>query len=78
MKGSLLTEAMLWIFFLIPGLIYSIWRHSTVYDGCGKCGAATVIPLDSPVAKKILPEVTSLTPPVRGSRFHRAPLGRSR
>jgi len=27
MKGSILTELVLWFFFLVPGLIYSIWRH---------------------------------------------------
>jgi len=56
MKGSLVTEFGLWCFFLVPGLLYTIWRHSSVYYGCAKCGAATVIPLDSPVAKKLLPE----------------------
>jgi len=56
MKGSLLTEVVLWCFFLVPGLIYSIWRHASVYYGCAKCGAGTVIPLDSPIARKLLPE----------------------
>lgn len=54
MKGSILTELFLWLFFLLPGLIYSIWRHSSVVDGCSKCGSPTVIPLDSPFAKKHL------------------------
>jgi hypothetical protein len=54
MKGSILTELFLWLFFLIPGLIYSIWRHSSVVDGCSKCGSPAVIPLDSPFAKKHL------------------------
>lgn len=54
MKGSILTEFLLWCFFLIPGLIYSIWRHSTVAQVCPSCGSSAVIPTDSPVAQQTL------------------------
>lgn len=54
MKGSILTELLLWCFFLLPGLIYSIWRHSTVAQVCRNCGNSAVIPLGSPVAQQIL------------------------
>src|SRR5216684_529226 len=54
MKGSILTELFLWCFFLLPGLIYSIWRHSTVAQVCRNCGSPAVIPLDSPVARQAL------------------------
>jgi len=56
MKGSLLTEIFLWFCALLPGLIYSIWRHSTVYWGCQRCDNPTMIPLASPVAQKFLAE----------------------
>lgn len=54
MKGSVLTELLLWCFFLLPGLIYSIWRHSTVSQVCRNCGNSAVIPLNSPVAQQTL------------------------
>ena len=54
MKGSILTELFLWLFFLVPGLIYSIWRHTTVAQVCRNCGSPAVIPLDSPVARQML------------------------
>jgi len=54
-KGSIGLEIVLWLFFLIPGLIYSIWRHTSRYRGCLKC-KDTMIPLDSPVAQKLLAE----------------------
>jgi hypothetical protein len=54
MKGSILTELFLWLFFLLPGLIYSIWRHTTVTQVCRNCGSSAVIPLDSPVARQAL------------------------
>ena len=28
-RGSFWVEVMLWLFFLVPGLIYSVWRLST-------------------------------------------------
>jgi hypothetical protein len=53
-KGSILTEIILWFFFLIPGLIYTIWRHSTVAQVCRNCGNSSVIPVNSPVAQKFM------------------------
>ena len=77
MKGSVLTELFLWLFFLLPGLIYSIWRHSTVAQVCSKCGGPNVIPLDSPIARNLLASqpqtnnagVTPPAPPVNDNRI---------
>ena len=52
-KGSILIELVLWICLILPGLIYSIWRHASRYKGCPSCGAANMIPLDSPIAQKL-------------------------
>ena len=54
-KGSIFIEIMLWLFFIVPGIIYSIWRLSNRYRACPKCKEPNMIPLDSPVAKKMLP-----------------------
>ena len=53
-KGSIFLELFLWLLFIIPGLIYSIWRHASRYKGCPKCGAPNMIPQDSPMAQKLL------------------------
>lgn len=53
-KGSFFIELVLWICFIIPGLIYSLWRLTTRHDACPSCGEPGMIPLDSPVARKIL------------------------
>ena len=55
-KGSFLIEVILWLCFLIPGLIYSIWRLSSRYKGCPNCGQSTLIPRTSPMAQKFLRE----------------------
>jgi hypothetical protein len=52
-QGSLLIEIALWIAFIVPGVIYSIWRHTTRGEVCEACGAANLIPPDSPVALKM-------------------------
>jgi hypothetical protein len=50
MPGSFVMELFLWLCFLIPGLIYSIWRSVGVEAVCPICGAPHMIPLNSPVA----------------------------
>lgn len=53
-RGSIFIEIVLWLCFLIPGLIYSIWRLTTRQIACPKCGGTELIPLDSPRAAKLL------------------------
>jgi hypothetical protein len=50
-RGSFFIELILWLCFLVPGLIYSIWRLTTKELVCPKCGAPNMIPADSPKAK---------------------------
>lgn len=53
-RGSILIELILWLCFLVPGLIYSIWRLTTRAEVCALCGQPGVIPANSPVARKAL------------------------
>jgi hypothetical protein len=55
-KGSFFMEVILWLFFLLPGLIYSIWRLTSKEDVCPKCKNATMIPVDTPIGEKLLKE----------------------
>jgi len=52
-RGSIFIEIILWICFLVPGVIYSIWRLTTRNRVCCTCGAAALIPLDSPVGREL-------------------------
>lgn len=54
--GSIWIELILWLCLLIPGLIYSFWRISKRHEACGKCGSPDVIPIESPVGRKIAAE----------------------
>lgn len=52
-RGSMGIEVVLWLCFLIPGLIYSIWRMSSKYEACSACGSDKVLPLSSPIGAQI-------------------------
>lgn len=56
-RGNLLTEIILWLCLIIPGLIYSIWRHATRYEGCRACGGAELLPVDSPRGLRLVREL---------------------
>lgn len=53
-KGSFLVELVLWLCFILPGLIYSVWRSTSRYKGCPRCGASNMIPVDSPRARQMM------------------------
>ena len=52
-RGNFFIELALWLCFIIPGLIYSIWRLSTRYDACANCGNSGLVPVSSPAAQNI-------------------------
>jgi len=52
-KGSFGIEVVLWLFFIVPGLIYSLWRMSTRHKVCAACGSDALVPLKSPVGRRI-------------------------
>ena len=52
-KGSLLVEIVLWLCFIVPGLIYTIWRHASKYEGCRSCESKDIVPLHSPMGKRL-------------------------
>lgn len=53
MKGNGWIELVLYFFYILPGVIYSIWRRSGKPNGCPTCGHAALIPagLNEPTAE---------------------------
>ena len=51
-KGSLSLEIILWLCFLIPGFIYSLWRTFDKTKACVSCGNVSLIPTTSPIAQE--------------------------
>jgi 4-amino-4-deoxy-L-arabinose transferase-like glycosyltransferase len=53
-KGSLVLEILCWLLLIVPGIIYSFWRITSRHDACPGCHSSDLIPLDSPLAQKII------------------------
>jgi hypothetical protein len=53
-KGSLLIEIILWLCFLVPGIIYSLWRLTTKEPVCPTCAAPGMIPAGSPMGRDLV------------------------
>lgn len=65
--GSLLVELALWLFFLVPGFIYSLWRISTKRPACRACGAIhAMVPLHSPRGRELAAQFSATTRPTSG------------
>jgi hypothetical protein len=56
-KGSFIIEVFLWLMLLVPGVIYTLWRHTSKYEACPECQSPGMIPEDSPVAQKFLADL---------------------
>lgn len=50
-RGSIWIEIVLWLCFIVPGVIYSLWRISTRRKVCSACGSEALIPVNSPAAQ---------------------------
>lgn len=57
LPGNGWIELVLWLAYLVPGLIYSIWRRSKSRLTCGACGSRDLVPLDSPVGRRLRAEL---------------------
>lgn len=53
-RGSFGMEIILWLFFIIPGLIYSIWRLTSIEKVCTVCKSSNIIPIRSPRGKQLI------------------------
>ncbi len=60
-KGSLAIEIVLWLCFLIPGIIYSLWRMTTKQQGCLSCGLPEMIKTNSPNGKLLIKKFADVT-----------------
>ena len=56
-QGSAIVEIILWLCFIIPGVIYSMWRLRTKEKICPSCNQRTMIFLYSPLGQKIKREL---------------------
>ena len=55
-RGSLLLEGALWVAFIVPGFLYTLWRQPARGRTCRTCGHVSMIPLHTPMAAKVVGE----------------------
>ncbi len=48
-----MLEIVLWFCYILPGLIYTIWRQTTYRQVCTVCGSDDLVPHDSPMGRQI-------------------------
>lgn len=51
--GQFSLEVLLWLFFLLPGLLYSLWRVTQRHEACHRCGGKELVPPDSQRARRL-------------------------
>lgn len=51
-RGSFAIELILWLCYLLPGLIYSLWRLSTRRYVCRQCGCTEISAVKVPPVKR--------------------------
>lgn len=56
-KGGCLLEIVLWLLFLAPGLIYSIWRRTNRHLICKRCNSRNIVRDDTREGKRLLAEL---------------------
>lgn len=61
--GSVAIELVLWLFLILPGVIYTLWRSSSAKQVCGQCGSAQLVPAGSPVGRKLLEDTAGSRKP---------------
>ncbi|MDG5816961.1 hypothetical protein QA601_17825, partial [Chitinispirillales bacterium ANBcel5] len=53
-RGSGLIELILWLFILVPGIIYTVWRGQKKEYKCPSCGGNNIVSETSISAKEYL------------------------
>lgn len=51
--GSIGIELLLWLCFLLPGVLYSIWRLASRKPACPHCLSHDLLPIDTPRAQHL-------------------------
>ena len=52
-RGSIVIEIVLWLSFIVPGVVYSLWRLTTKTKICKHCRSPQLVPFDSPAGRRI-------------------------
>ena len=54
LRGNTFITIILLLFYIVPGIIYMIWRRGDKKEICAVCGSVNLIPINSPMGQKII------------------------
>lgn len=52
--GSTFLEVLLWLCFLLPGILYTAWCSANKKTVCPICGAQNLVPLSTPAGQALV------------------------
>lgn len=61
LPGNGWIELVLWLCWLLPGVIYSIWRRSQRAPKCSACGSRDLVDETTPIGRRLAREHHPLT-----------------
>ena len=53
-RGRNKREILLWICFIVPGLLYTIWRNTSTILACPRCETTTMISTKTPHGQRLI------------------------
>jgi len=60
--GSIWIELILWLCYIFPGVIYSIWRNSKKHSVCSVCGSDDIIGTGTPIGSQLVKKMKDSHP----------------
>lgn len=54
LPGSGWIELLLWLCYIVPGAIYSIWRRTKKNGACTACGSRDIVQVGTPIGAQLL------------------------
>lgn len=54
LPGTFLMELFLFLLFVLPGLVYGVWRLMAAKMVCPACGSEQIVPETTPVGRQII------------------------
>lgn len=59
-KGSIWLEIAIWLVFFPIGVVYTMWRLTSKFEGCPHCKTPTMVPAYSPMGRKMQREMEAV------------------
>lgn len=56
-RGNGFLELVLWLALIVPGIMYTSWRNMEDVTFCGVCGHQTLIPIATPMGRRLHDEL---------------------